>query len=237
MTEGESAPNTEINNQVEPAPKRRRLKKNAHASEGHRELFPSPTRAKLPKIKEDFTYKFKLTPKETKIVDFEVIMERKKKAKERKNKKEPSPPPTPPPAPEPTSMGTSSDTANIFKDNIVVEKRKRKKKATDEAGSRGGFARFLGNLERFYSNGYVDGYDFQDDFIDDSEFTEVNTQIEKIEEQMERKEPLFEGYYVHQGKIKLVDKKKIEPGNKRNKSTSRSPAPKRKKVATGSPVQ
>jgi len=76
-----------------------------------------------------------------------------------------------------------------------------------------GSSRLIANLERFYAKGYVEGYDFDDDWIDDSNFSgayEPTSNEEVVHtgstDTSSHLKPEFDNFYVHQGEIKLIPK-------------------------------
>lgn len=81
----------------------------------------------------------------------------------------------------------------------------------------------------------MDGYDVNDDWIDDGEFKEANQEIEHHEQKLEVYSLKYEGYYVHQGPLEFVEKKKKSSlstlGKKRSRSPAReTPSPKKRKI-------
>ena len=92
-----------------------------------------------------------------------------------------------------------------------------------------GTSRLIANLERFYSKGYVEGYDADDDWIDDGgEITDFA--INQEESSKTQTEFQSEKFYIHQGAIKLiqVEESKIKKSGK--------PPHKKRKLAHTAPV-
>lgn len=172
----------------------------------------------------------------TKMIDFEEQMQKtiasKERAAKRKREKEQAAQLAlnpdaikkiePPKPVEPTISQNSADSAIIGDDCEDDE---------FDMGPviKGSASRLIANLERLYASGYVEGYDFADDWIDDSTFCENADPVQEEEDKLQDMRTEYEGFYVHQGDIKYVPKEspksKKPPKKKRKLTNSTSSVP------------